>query len=123
MPSNSHWPQSYGFTLYGDGPCYVISVQRGSVAHKAGILPGDQLLEVDGHNVADMSADAITTLAQHSRTVPPTVGVMSRLQYVELIASRRWGFGFSLKGVRPTVVDSVDPPGPAYQAGIRPGKL
>lgn len=123
MPSNTQWPQSYGFALYGEGPTYVISVQRGGIAHRAGIVPGDQVLEVDGHNVTDMSAQGIATLARHSRTIPPTVGVVSRIQNVELIASRRWGFGFTLHGVKPTLVESVDPPGPAYQAGIRPGKL
>ncbi len=122
MPGYGQWPESYGFTIAGNGPCYVISVQRDSVAHNANIVPGDQLLEVDGHNVTDMSAYAICTLAKHSRTTPPTVGVVSRLQYVELIANRRWGYGLTLQGIRPTYIDSVDPPGPAYQAGIRPGQ-
>ena len=121
MPTNTRWPESYGFSIYGDGPCYVITVERGSIAQNAGISAGDQLLEVDGHNVTDMSSDAVKTLAQHSRTVPPTLGVVSRMQYVELIANRRWGYGLSLRGAKPTFVDSVDPPGPAYQAGLRSG--
>ena len=121
MPSNSEWPEGFGFGIAGSGPCYVIWVQRGGVAHKAGIVPGDQLLEVDHHNVTECSSEAVKTLARHSRTVPPSVGVVSRLQYVELVASARWGYGMALQGARPTVVDAVDPPGPAYQAGIRPG--
>ena len=123
MPSNTRWPESYGFSIYGDGPCYVVTVDKGSVAQNAGISPGDQLLELDGHNVTDMSSDAVKTLAKHSRTIPPTLGVVARIQYVELIANRRWGYGLSLRGVKPTVVDSVDPPGPAYQAGLRSGML
>ena len=123
MTTNDLWPESFGFSLVGEGPCYVISVQRGGVAHSAGIVPGDQVIELDGHNVSDMSAEAIRTLARHSRTVPPTVGVVSRLQYVELIGHRRWGYGLTLQGTKPTRVESVDPPGPAYLAGIREGTL
>lgn len=37
-PANAQWPESYGFSLAGDGPVYVIAVQRDSVAHKAGEL-------------------------------------------------------------------------------------
>jgi len=58
------WPEAYGFTTTsGKGPCYVISVERGSSAHRAGICPGDQIVELDGRNVTEMSADAIRTLA------------------------------------------------------------
>ena len=49
--------------------------------------------------------------------------MVSRLRHVELLADRRWGFGFSVSGTSPTRVESVDPPGPAYQAGIRPGQF
>lgn len=121
--SGSVWPECYGFSIAGDGPSYVIWIDDGGVAQAAGVYLGDQLLELDGHNVRDMSAEAVATLAQHSRTMPPTLGVVARLQRVELVATRRWGFGLTLRGVRPTQVDSVDPPGPAYQAGIRPGLL
>ena len=88
----------------------------------SGLVPGDQLLEVDGHNVTSMSLESVCTLARRSRQSPPTVGVVSRIQYAELIASRRWGYGMTLRGVRPTYVDGVDPHGPAYHAGIRPGQ-
>jgi predicted metalloprotease with PDZ domain len=115
------WPESFGFSIAGDGPCYVIAVEKGSVAQSAGVCIGDQLIELDGHNVREMSSESVATIAQHSRTNPPTLGVVARLQQVELTASRRWGFGLSLRGARPPQVDSVDPPGPAYQAGIRPG--
>ena len=121
MAGEIHWPESYGFSIVGDGPSYVIAVQRHGVANSAGISPGDQLLELDGINVSEMSADHIKILAKNSRTIPPTVGVRSRVQHLELVADRRWGYGFTIKGVFPTYIDSVDPPGPAYQAGMRPG--
>jgi len=138
------WPETYGFTVTsGDEPCYVTSVERGSVAHKSGICPGDQIVEVDGRNVADMSADRVRMLATLSasgqslgvkvtgvhrvaRAVtpsPPTLGVVSRVQYIELCADLVLGYGLKLSGVRPTVVTQVDPEGPAQQAGIKPGLL
>lgn len=127
--SRSEWPEACGFSIVGTGPSYVISVERDSLAHQAGLCPGDQLVDVDGHSVADMSADAIVALARHaapggtsSDLPPPTLGVVSRVQFLELAADRRWGYGMKLKGIKPTVVEAVDPPGPAYKAGVRPGR-
>ena len=117
------WPESYGFSIYGQGPSYVISVERNSIAHLAGICPGDQLIELDGFNVSVMSTEAIKTLARHSRSEPPGLGVASRVQFLELSADRRWGYGMTIKGIKPTLVATVDPPGPAYRAGIRPGQV
>ena len=79
MPShngtlNGSWPESFGFTIHGDGPTYVIGVKRSGLAHPAGVSPGDQVLELDGHDVSDMSAEAIKKLAYHSRNIPPTIG-------------------------------------------------
>ena len=79
MPShngtlNGSWPESFGFTIHGDGPTYVIGVKRSGLAHSAGVSPGDQVLELDGHDVSDMSAEAIKKLAYHSRNIPPTIG-------------------------------------------------
>jgi len=136
------WPEAYGFTVTsGDAPCYVTSVERGGAAHKSGICPGDQIVEVDGRNVADMSADRVRTLATLSVSgqrstfkvtgahrvarpttpSPPTLGVVSRVQYVELSADMTRGYGINMAGVRPTVVTHVDPEGPAQRAGIKPG--
>lgn len=126
------WPQLFGFTVTsGSVPCYVTSVERGSPAHRAGICPGDQIVEIDGRNVADMSADNIRALASTSLgsevkevTVPPKIGVVSRVQYLELTASDvTVGYGLTMSGVRPTVVQQVDPVGPAHRAGVRSGML
>jgi len=117
----SFWPESYGFRIVGNGPCYVISVERGGVAHRAGVCLGDQIVELDGHNVVDMSSDAIRTLAKNSGSEPPALGVVSRVRFPKLLADRQRGYGMTLKGVRPTVVTSVDPVGPAYLVGIRIG--
>ena len=48
------------------------------------------------------------------------------LSYIFLIlrleAHRIWGYGMAVKGLKPTLVDTVDPPGPAFKAGIKPSK-
>lgn len=132
------WPEVFGFSVTsGPIPCYVISVERGSPAHRAGICPGDQIVELDGRNVADMSADNIRALASVSHLNQgsevnvaedhpqqlPKLGVVSRVQYLELTAADvRLGYGLSLSGVRPTVVREIDANGPAEKAGVRPGR-
>lgn len=136
------WPEAYGFTVTsGDHPCYVTSVERGSAAHKSGICPGDQIVEVDGRNVVEMSADRVRMLATLSVSgqrpgvkvsgahrvarpttpSPPTLGVVSRVQYIKLSADLALGYGMKMIGVRPTVVSQVNPEGPAERAGIKPG--
>jgi len=129
------WPDMYGFTVTsGPIPCYVISVERGCPAHRAGICPGDQIVEIDGRNVADMSADNVRSLASIShlsqqadvneRQFPPKIGVVSCVQYLELTATDpKVGYGLALSGIRPTVVHSVHPNGPASKAGVLPGNL
>ena len=71
---NVDWPESFGFRIFGEGPTYVLGVQRGGTAHVSGLAPGDHVIELDGHDVTDMSADAMKKLASNSRTVPPTIG-------------------------------------------------
>lgn len=56
-----------------------------------------------------------------SATQTQPLSVAPKIRYVNLTADRRWGFGFTVKGSRPTLIASVDPAGPAYQAGIKPG--
>ncbi|XP_074647789.1 delphilin-like isoform X2 [Tubulanus polymorphus] len=121
--SNKHWPEKFGFSIWGGGPCFILTVDKNSIAHRAGVLPGDQLLEIDGHDVARMSNEAVKTLARHCQTVPPTIGVVSRLQYVEILPHRHLGYAFTVQGSRPVVVNSVNPFGPAYQVGLREGDI
>ena len=68
-----------------------------------------------------MSSSSISSLARFSRTLPPTVGVVSRLVNLELTANSVCGFGFKAKGYHPTRVSYVEPGGPADSAGVKPG--
>lgn len=81
LPANNQgWPEDFGFKLGGDGPSYILSVVEGSSAYMAGLQPGDQVLEIDGQNVSSLSTKALIALAQTLKTVPPSIGVVSRIE-------------------------------------------
>lgn len=121
--SNSKWPKSYGFEIYGSGPTYVVAVEENSTAQKAGLLPGDQILELDGQDVTVMSAAAVKTLAQKSQTQPPSLEVVSRVTNVKLEPTPGYGYGFSVLHQQPIVISSVEYGGPAYKSGVRVGEF
>lgn len=83
MPtSNQGWPEEFGFKLGGTGPSYIITVEDGSSAHLSGLQPGDQVLEIEGQDVSSLGAQAVTALAQGQKNIPPSIGVVSRIQQV-----------------------------------------
>lgn len=83
MPtSNQGWPEDFGFHLGGTGPSYILSVEEGSSAHLAGLQAGDQVLEIEGHNVSTLGPQAVIAIAQTQKNIPPSIGVVSRIQQV-----------------------------------------
>lgn len=42
---------SFGFTLSGNAPVFVRSVDRGGAAERVGLKSGDQLLQLNGINI------------------------------------------------------------------------
>lgn len=84
MPSsNQGWPEDFGFQLGGNGPSYILSVEEGSSAHLAGLQAGDQVLEIEGHNVSTLGPQAVIAIAQTQKNIPPSIGVVSRIQQVQ----------------------------------------
>lgn len=84
MPSsNQGWPEDFGFQLGGHGPSYILSVEEGSSAHLAGLQAGDQVLEIEGNNVSTLGPQAVIAIAQTQKNVPPSIGVVSRIQQVQ----------------------------------------
>ena len=115
------WPKQFGFEIAGLGPSFVTAVEKDSVAFNSGLQPGDQILELDNQDVTNMSAKAIRTLAKHSRTQPPTLGVVSRRVQTNLTGSKTMGLGLMVSDTKPVIVESVEKGGPADTAGIQKG--
>lgn len=83
MPTSNHgWPEEFGFQLGGTGPSYILTMGEGSSAHLSGLQPGDQVLEIEGQDVSSLGAQAVIALAQAQKNIPPSIGVVSRIQQV-----------------------------------------
>ncbi|XP_027753055.1 delphilin [Empidonax traillii] len=122
MPAtNQGWPESFGFQIGGGGPCYILWVQEGSAAARAGLRPGDEVLEIEGQPVSSLGRQALLGLARRCPNVPPSIGVVSRLQPALLPPGPRGCFGFELASGSPPRVATVSPESPAAACGIEPG--
>ncbi|MBN3303889.1 GRD2I protein, partial [Amia calva] len=122
MPaSNQGWPEEFGFRLGGTGPSYILSVEEGSSAHVAGLQPGDQVLEIEGQNVSSLGTQALVTLAQKQKNVPPSIGVVSRIQQMDITPGPDGRFGFTIVGDCPLLVEDCLASSPAGRCGLRAG--
>ncbi|NWW78470.1 GRD2I protein, partial [Climacteris rufus] len=111
MPAtNQGWPESFGFRISGSGPCYILWVQQGSSAALAGLRPGDEVLEIEGQPVSSLGCQALLGLARSCGNVPPSIGVVSRLQHASLLPGPRGRFGFQLATESPPRVASCPSP-------------
>ncbi|KAK6170562.1 hypothetical protein SNE40_018927 [Patella caerulea] len=117
------WPKSCGFEIYGYGPSYVIAVENNSVAKKAGLIPGDQILEVQGQDVSNLPSEKIKALVKRTQVAYPTLEVVACLQEINILPNHIIGYGFTCKNGRPLVVSTVEFGGPAYMAGLRKGDV
>ena len=126
MATNEGWPEAFGFSIDGDHPVYITAVDEGGSAQQAGLLPGDVIVEMDGEGVREYSRDDLVALARHSKKVPPSLIVLSRVRTVTL---RRGGpgrgssFGLALRGDAPVFIRSVEFNSRAREAGLRSGDL
>ncbi|XP_029934034.1 delphilin isoform X2 [Myripristis murdjan] len=122
MPtSNQGWPEEFGFQLGGHGPSYILSVDEGSSAHLAGLQPGDQVLEIEGHNVSTLPPQAVIAIAQSQKNIPPSIGVVSRIQQMDITPGPDGRFGFTIVGDCPLLVEDCSPCSPAGRGGLRAG--
>lgn len=123
MPLNlfKKWPHSCGFEIYGKGPSFVVAVDKGSLAYKSGLMPGDQILELEGRDVTQMSAQEIVVLNKSISRQPTELEVVSCLQTVLISPDHSKGYGFTLGKDKPVAVQSVEFGSPSFLAGLRTG--
>ncbi|CAM4517914.1 unnamed protein product [Lepidochelys olivacea] len=121
--TNQGWPEEFGFKISGNGPCYILAVEEGSSAYLAGLQPGDQILEIEGQHVSSMNCETLINLARQCENVPPSIGVVSRIQQMDINPGPDGKFGFSLmcNGGNPLQVERVAPDSPASECGIKLG--
>ncbi|XP_039681203.1 delphilin [Perca fluviatilis] len=119
--TNQNWPEAFGFRLGGTGPSYILSVVEGSSAYLAGLQPGDQVVDIEGQDVTNLSTPALIALAQTLKTVPPSIGVVSRIEQIDIAPGPDGRFGFTIVGDSPLMVEDCMPNGPAGRNGLKAG--
>ncbi|KAJ3601727.1 hypothetical protein NHX12_032694 [Muraenolepis orangiensis] len=119
--NNQNWPEEFGFRLGGVGPSYILSVLEGSSAFLAGLQPGDQVVDIEGQDVTNLSTPALVALAQTLKTVPPSIGVVSRLEQIDISPGPDGRFGFTIVGDSPLMVEDCVAGGPGGRAGLKVG--
>ncbi|XP_068605917.1 delphilin [Brachionichthys hirsutus] len=117
--TNQNWPEAFGFRLGGIGPSYILSVVEGSSAYLAGLQPGDQVVDIEGQDVTNLSTPALVALAQTLKTVPPSIGVVSRIEQIDITPGPDGRFGFTIIGDGPLMVEDCVPNGPAGRSGLK----
>ena len=126
LGQSASWPEIFGFKIYGNGPSYVTSIfQEGdSLAVSSNLSLGDHLVELNGIDVSNASADVIRSIARQSKAFPPSLVVQPGAVYTELLPQPPTGFGFVTRqdDEAGMVIDDVLHNGAAHKAGLLPGR-
>lgn len=67
----------FGFTLSSQAPCILRCIVSGSPAHKVGLKPGDQIIEVNGESVENAPHEVVVKSIARSRNGAVRLGVRS----------------------------------------------
>lgn len=79
-------PGGFGFTLSSQGPCVLSCIIAGSPAHRAGLKPGDQIIEVNGASVEKAPHEQVVKLIARSPDGMVRLGVRKRAEFQRLRA-------------------------------------
>ena len=80
----------------------VLQVNKGGSAHEAGILPGDMIIAVDGHNAKEMGVDALSDLIRGEEGTELTVTILRDGAYMDIPMVRK------LIEVEVVIYDEID---------------
>ncbi len=67
----------------------VTDVNKGGSAHEAGILPGDMIVSVDGHNAVEIGVDAMSDLIRGEVGTELTIRILRDGEYMDLTMVRK----------------------------------
>ena len=73
-------PGGFGFTLSSQGPCVLSCILAESPAHRAGLKPGDQIIEVNGSSVVQATHEQVVKLIARSPDGMVRLGVRKRAE-------------------------------------------
>ncbi|RMF73313.1 MAG: RIP metalloprotease RseP [Acidobacteria bacterium] len=107
-----------------EGPPVVASVLPGSAAERAGIVPGDRIVAVDGTPLRDTGQFQELVMLSGGRELIYRVRRGSEELEIPVVPDVHPIHGVGIDGIVPRVtvtVESVVDGGPAAQAGVRPG--
>jgi regulator of sigma E protease len=107
--------------IFGDQPVNVVGVYKGSPADRAGIQPGDKLIEINGSENPNWDrAKWESAFALPGAQIPVTIERDGQTISTVVTASQdeRKMFGYP---VLPAVVETVGAGSPADRAGMKPG--
>ena len=74
----------FGFTLSSQGPCVLSCIIAGSPAHRAGLKPGDEIIEVNGASVESAPHEQVVKLIARSPDGMVQLGVRNRSELQRL---------------------------------------
>lgn len=80
-------PGGFGFTLSSQGPCVLSCILAGSPAHRAGLKPGDQIIEVNGASVEKAPHEQVVKLIARSPDGMVLLGIRPRTEIQRLRTS------------------------------------
>lgn len=67
----------------------VLEVNKGGSAHEAGILPGDMIVAVDGHDSVEMGIDAMSDLIKGKEGTEVSITVLREGKTIEMTLMRK----------------------------------
>jgi regulator of sigma E protease len=105
-------------------PSVVGTVEAGSAGERAGLLPGDRIVGIDGHEVERWHDVAFAVMTSIGRPLAIDLLRDGERRTVSVTPEKRADSDFGDIGVFPKVlprVGGVEPGSPAAAAGLRPG--